>query len=63
MRKDLKEMTWVFALGVIAAVLWYAFWVRPNDTMMSNIMDCMGDDRSREKYDDCRELVISEKER
>lgn len=58
MRRNLKEVTWVFALGVFAAVLWYIFWVRPNDTVMTDIMECMGDDRTRGKYDECRKLVL-----
>jgi hypothetical protein len=58
MGNDLKEASWVFALGVFVAVLWYIFWVRPNDTVMTNIMECMEDDRSREKYDECRKLVL-----
>jgi len=62
MRKELKEASWVFLLGTFAAVLWWVFYVQPNDKIMTDIMDCMGDDRTRETYDECREIVIQEKE-
>ena len=58
MRKGLKESLWGFLLGAFAAVLWWAFYVQPNDEIMTNIMDCMGDDRTRETYDDCRKLAL-----
>ena len=41
MLRDVKEIGWVFALGVIVAVLWWTFYVQPNDEMMTEIMDCM----------------------
>ena len=57
MLSAIKECAWVFILGTIAAVLWYTFYVSPNDSRMNDIMECMGDDRSRESYDACSNLV------
>ena len=58
MHKGLKESLWVFLLGAFTAVLWWTFYVQPNNEIMTNIMDCMDGDRSRETYDDCRKLVL-----
>ncbi len=53
----LKECAWVFILGTIAAIMWLHFYVIPNDGRMNEIMECMGDDRSKESYNACVETL------
>jgi hypothetical protein len=53
MVKMLKESAWILILGTIAGIGWYHFYVSPNDDRMNQIMDCMGEDRSKESYSAC----------
>lgn len=41
------------ALGVVAGGLWYQFYVKPHDEARYAIWDCMGNDNSRQAYEDC----------
>ena len=55
-----KDYIWLISLFIIFAGMWYYFWIQPRDESMDKIMTCMGDDRSKEAFIDCRELVSGE---
>ena len=48
----------VLALATVA-VGWYKVWVEPNDAITGQIVACMGEDMSREAYDECRGKVLA----
>ena len=52
-----KEMCILGASFLIAATVWYAVYVGPNDERLSKISACMGDDLSVESYERCVQLV------
>ena len=60
MLKELREMLWFFLLALIVAGLWYHFYVRDNDAMVSEILNCMQGDRSKDAYNACRQTVLEE---
>ena len=60
MLNEIKDCSWIIIAGLAIAGLWYCFWVQPNDATMSEIMDCMGDDRSKQSYERCRVLVVGD---
>ena len=37
----------IFAIG------WFVIYVEPNDKFLHEVMECMGDERSRQAYDRC----------
>ena len=60
MLKDLRELLWVLLLSLTIGGLWYHFYVRDNDQMVSEILACMQGDRSKEMYDVCRQTILEE---
>jgi hypothetical protein len=40
-----------------AAIMWWVMWVGPYNTRLNEIMDCMGDDASREAYTRCAQKL------
>lgn len=50
----------VLALATVA-VGWYKVYVEPNDEVALQIASCMGEDRSREAYDECRGKVLAQR--
>ncbi len=59
MLNEMKETIWIIAVGLMLGGLWYCFWVHPNDQVMTEIMECMDGDQSREAYNSCRNLVVN----
>ena len=55
-----KDYIWLTCLLGCFAGLWYHYWVKPNDATMNEIMQCMGEDRTREVFEECRVLVKGE---
>ena len=47
----------------IAAIAFYALIIHPRDQVGFEIMQCMGDDRSREAYESCRVQVLERRAR
>ena len=41
------------ALGVVVGGLWYQFYIKPHDAARYAILDCMGNDNSRQAYEEC----------
>jgi hypothetical protein len=42
---------------VVVSGLYYNFYLQPRDERLLNIAECMGEDRSRQAYDECAKLV------
>jgi hypothetical protein len=55
--EEIRDIAIIVTVGIIAAVVWYFAWVKPNDEFMGLVMDCMGPDSSRAAFDQCVTLL------
>ena len=52
-RQEIIETALFLGLFAALGIAWYFAWVKPNDEAMHRIMECMGNDSTREAYDAC----------
>lgn len=55
------EILIALTLMTTLAMLWYFFWLKPHDEMLFWMMDCAGDDNSREVWKACHEKFLIHK--
>lgn len=55
--EEARDTALILTVGIIAAVVWYFAWIKPNDEFMGLVMDCMGPDSSRAAFDHCVTLL------
>ena len=57
MDNDLKEFLIFMGVGILSIFLWYYYWVVPHDQALYSIMDCMGENHSKEAYEICAQEI------
>jgi len=57
MKDSIVELVAMVMLFLSVTALYYVFILGPRDAMLYEIMDCMGDDNSREAYEACHERL------
>jgi len=55
------ESIGLVALGLLGMTFWYSYWVAPRDEVRYAIMECMGEESSREAYIECHEQITENK--
>jgi len=45
-------------VGLFCMTAWYHFWVEPRDEIRFAIMDCMGDNSSKQAFDKCHQQIL-----
>ena len=57
MKDSTFELTAMIMLFLSVTALYWVFVLHPRDDVLYSIMECMGEDNSREAYDMCREEI------
>ena len=58
MKDSTFELAALVMLFLSVSALYWVFVLHPRDEVLYSIMDCMGEDNSREAYDMCREELL-----
>lgn len=61
MKDSTFELAALVMLFLSVSALYWVFVLHPRDEVLYSIMDCMGDDNSREAYDMCREELAPDR--
>tara|TARA_Y100001949_G_C15759470_1_gene231519 strand:+ start:375 stop:581 length:207 start_codon:yes stop_codon:yes gene_type:complete len=60
LKKSLKvDLALTTGMALLAAMLWYVYWVQPRDEFLHAVMDCMEDDTDEAAYQECARLVAN----
>ena len=59
MLKENAEVVVAVIVALILGLLWWQLWVKPNQEIAYQIMECMGDSTSEHVYEDCRQQVVA----